>query len=87
MNWMVLAKLIHFAMLPLRGPGQAEPVRSQAIPVIAPVSALDLSQRVWDPGNVSSVLKVEIERPGSTGTLSLQANHSRVCGRRAWPQC
>lgn len=37
---MVLAKLVHFAMLPLRGPGQAEPVRSQVIPV----SALDVRE-------------------------------------------
>lgn len=45
------------------------------VPVTAPVSALS---QIWNPGNVSSVLKVEIERPGSTGALSPQANHSEL---------
>lgn len=71
-------------MLPLRGPGQAEPVRIQVIPVIAPVSALD----VTESGILAmSLLKVEIERPGSTRALSPQANHCEMCGRWSWPQC
>lgn len=83
---MVLPKLIHLSMLPLRGPGQAEPVRIQVIPVIAPVSTLDVTE--------SGILAMSLLFLKSLSRKAWQYTSPESTGKPqrnvwqwSWPQC